>query len=74
MESLNQLLRDMLVATGLVTKEASKLYSIHSFRRYLSCALLAAGCSEPRAEEQRSLSESPHPSPSIPSACKFHTV
>ena len=43
-------LRSMLVATGRVSAEAAKLYSVHSFRRYLACALLAAGCSDSRIQ------------------------
>ena len=37
---LNKLLRDMLVASGGVSRERVHVYTIHSFRRYLACALL----------------------------------
>ena len=42
-DKLNALLRDMLVASGQVSRERSRVYTLHSFRRYLACALLASG-------------------------------
>ena len=39
---LNALLRNMLVASGRVTRERAQVYTLHSFRRYLACALLAS--------------------------------
>jgi integrase len=39
---LNELLRNMLVASGQVSRERAQVYTLHSFRRYLACALLAS--------------------------------
>ena len=43
-------MRECLLATGAIGKEQSKLYTLHSFRRYLACALLAAGVADARIQ------------------------